>query len=126
MSQWTHVCGCIRVDALRILERDEKADIRNALGQVVEYGDNYEEATIPCGSEGSIKYEIIENPDKSCIAAFTVPIWGDLRDYDSEYEIIEWFKKACDKLFIRNAVISIEVEGRDEVSYIYKRERDDT
>ena len=119
MSQWTHVCGCIRVDALRVLENDEKANIEKILGHIVNYGDSDTETTIPRGRGASLKYQIIENPDISCTAAFTIPIWGDLRDYNDVTEIKEWFKSVCDQLFIRNAVINIEVEHGESVAYIY-------
>jgi len=126
MSQWTHVCGCIRVDALRFLGIDEKENIERVLGHIVNYGDSSYETTIPCGSEGSLNYQIIENPDKSSMAAFTVPIWGDLRDYGDVEEIKNWFKSACDKLMIRNAVINIEVEYCEDVTYVYHKDEEET
>ena len=40
MSQWTHVCGCIRVDALRFCGNDDKGNIEKALGHIVNFGDD--------------------------------------------------------------------------------------
>lgn len=122
MSQWTHVCGCIRVDAIRGIEPNCEKKIKEALGRIVNYGDESYETIIPCGSEGSLEYHIIENPDPYSLAAFTVPIWGDLRDYDDVEEIKQWFKSACDKLFVRNAVINIEVEYGEDIAYIYHKD----
>ena len=122
MSQWTHVCGCIRVDALRFCGNDDKSNIEKALGHIVKFGDDSYETTMPCGSEGSIEYEIYENPDKSAMAAFTVAVWGDLRDYDDVSEIEKWFNDACSKLWIRNAVLHIEVEYGEEKTITYKQD----
>ena len=111
MSQWTHVCGCIRVDALRIMEEENGiANIKEVLGKVVNFGDDSYETKIPCGSEGSLAYEVIENPDKHSIAAYTIPIWGDLRDYDDVDEIEKWFYDSCKNLWVRDAVLNINVE----------------
>ena len=102
MSIWTHVCGCIRVDSIRIgVEKDKDHD---KIVHAIERG-------IPCGSEGPIKYDIWINRDRSCIAAYTVSIFGDLRDYDDIEEIESWFRNACENLLVRNAVIHIEVEN---------------
>jgi len=122
MSQWTHVCGCIRVDAFRIGENDfERFQIESALGRIVRYGDDDYETILPCGSEGSLEYEIYENPDKTCIAAYVVAIWGDLRDYSDVEEIEEWFNVACSTItFVRNAVLHIDVEGGLEKTITYK------
>lgn len=54
MSQWTHVCGCIRVDAIRGLIGDTPSTLQKKLGRIVEYEDDDYETTLPCGSEGSI------------------------------------------------------------------------
>lgn len=130
MSQWTHVCGCIRVDALRVVMADDNhvETIKKALGRVITFEDLLEAARanrntttiIPCGSEGSLRYEIMENPNPSDISAYVVSIWGDLRDYDDDKAIEEWFNRACDQLWIRQAVLAIEVEGRPQrlISYL--------
>lgn len=122
MSQWTHVCGCIRVDCLRLspeYTKAEKEKLEKVLGNIVNYGDESYETTIPCGSEGSLQYKILENPEENSIAAFVVPVWGDLRDYGSTEEIKEWFESVLSNLFIRNAVIAIEVEYGKSVVYSY-------
>ena len=125
MSVWTHVCGCIRVDSLRLSPEHsskQKEKVREALGNIVEYGEDADKTTIPCGSEGSLEYEILENPDECSIAAFVVPVWGDLRDYDDADAIKEWFESVLVNLWVRNAVITIEVEYGKSITYSYTYE----
>ncbi len=115
MSQWTHVAATIRIDSL--FHKEEYYQIRNALGKTLSWGDEIDSDTyyMPYGSEGSLKYIITENPDKSSVAAFTVTIYGDLRDYDDADAIIKWFEEVCNKFFIRQAVITIDVEYQKTV-----------
>lgn len=112
MSQWTHVAGTIRIDCVG---HDEvKEQLNNVLGQTWKYGDAVDPDTeyAPYGSEGSIQYTITENSDESCIAAFVVTFYGDLRNYANDAKIIAWFEKACDAFYIRQAAITIDVEGQ--------------
>ena len=113
MSVWTHVCGCIRVDYARLSPKRtevQKEKIKNIL-----------ENTLPCDGEGSLEYEIIENKNKYSIAAFVIPIWGDLKDYDNEMEVREWFEFVLRNLCVRSAVITIEtVYKKSTYSYTYK------
>ena len=72
MSQWTHVNGNIRFDylpispGLGIIE-----ELKSVFGEIISYdhvgffGENHEScpsSNIPCGSEGSIEYDIHETP----------------------------------------------------------------
>lgn len=125
MSVWTHVCGNIRVDCFRLSPEDteiKKKQISDILGKIVKYGDEDYETTIPCGSEGSLEYEILADPDITLIAAFVIPIWGDLRDYDDANEIKKWFESVLVNLWVRNAVITIEVEYGKSITYSYTYE----
>ncbi len=117
MSVWTHVAGIIRVDGLR--SDDTKPDWDKIIGKELGWGDPHEiwddydknpEAFMPCGSEGSLKKVIWENPNKSSLASYTVSIFGDLRDYGDLAEIKKWFERVCSKLWVRNAVITAECE----------------
>jgi len=110
MSQWTHIAGTIRIDCID--HDDVKEQLKNVLGETWKYGDDVDSDTeyAPSGSEGSIQYTIAENPDESCTAAFVVTFYGDLRDYDNDAEILAWFEKACDAFYVRQAVITIDVE----------------
>ena len=118
MSNWTHVAGIIRVDGLRI-GADIEPDWDIILGKELHYEDGYcmwEEAEnhpgrfLPLGSEGSLTKSIWTNPDKSCIAAYTVSIFGDLRDHDDPDAIIEWFKSKCSEMYVRQAAITVKNE----------------
>lgn len=126
MSQWTHVAGIFRVDALIINEEVQKEtikEIKGLLGKIVDFGDDDDWNTLlPCGSEGSLKYEVIPNPSLNSLSAFTIPVWGDLRDYDNVDEIISWFEGVCRNLWIRQAIIEIDVEGQDPVVHRYEQE----
>lgn len=112
MSQWTHIAGTIRIDCVD--HEEVKEQIKNVLKHTWKYGDGVNSDTeyAPYGSEGSIQYTITENPDESCIAAFIITFYGDLRHYDNDAEIIAWFEKACDAFYIRQAAITIDVEGQ--------------
>ena len=61
--------------------------------------------------------QVWENPEKCCLSAYTVSIFGDLRDVDTGDWIIEWFKeKLSDEalygknFLVRQAVITVEEE----------------
>lgn len=115
MSNWTHVVAIARVDHLRGLFCS-KPDFEKIFGKELHYEDSgdkwdYAEAHpdefLPIGSEGSLTMSVWENPDKSSLAAYTVSIFGDLRNHDNPDEIVEWFKEKCENLTLwcRNACI---------------------
>jgi len=118
MSNWTHVAGIIRVDGFRV-GADTEPDWDGIIGKELRYEDDFEkwkeaedhpERFMPLGSEGSLTKSIWANLNKSCIAAYTVSIFGDLRDHDDPDEIIAWFKDKCDKMFVRQATITVKNE----------------
>lgn len=128
MSYWTHVCGCIRVDSLRLNKEDNQKDnerIEEVLGKIIQFDDiewdwnitKKYKTKLPMGSEGSLKYSIMNNP-LYCIAAHVITIWGDLRDYGEEMEDIQyiedWFNDVCSKFNIRQAVLTISGGCLDE------------
>ena len=47
------------------------------------------------------------------------------RDYDSANAIKIWFKNCCDKIATRQAIITIEVEGREPITYRYERSEEE-
>ena len=131
MSQWTHVCGCIRIDCL--IHDNMKERVQKALGKTLMWEspaemwdevDNHPDRFTPTGSEGGVEYDIWENPNDCHMAAYTVSIWGDLRDYSSVDEITNWFNKVLydSNLIIRDAVLSIDVEYRSKVILAYDDE----
>lgn len=123
MSVWTHVNGSIRVDHIRPVmgPLDLKSLFRTA-----SYEDGVEEAkacNVPQGSEGSLHVSIWEEPLKAAMAAYTVNVFGDLRDFDDVEELRKWFEKIVlnSGLMIRSAVMECEVEGQPGILFVYVR-----
>lgn len=120
MSQWTHVNAIFRLDSFGRIDDEtlvsifgKSVDYDNM--DEVEYDENWtvkdKEKYLPMGSEGSLTMSIWHNPNTSCLASTTVSVFGDLRDYGSFDEIEKWFNRCCDKVFLRQAVCQVEVEG---------------
>lgn len=133
MSQWTHVNGSIRIDGLPIIPGADEKSMKALMGRMVKHNDPIEKwdaCTVPRGSEGSLHYVLIRAGDG--IVLWTVVIWGDLRDYGNVKEIKEWFTGIIDSLqpghgrglFIRSAILEIEVEYREVVVLVFKSNKD--
>lgn len=133
MSCWLHVAGVMRIDDIRLGYDAKDPDFDEVIGKECHYDDDEEvwddfqkhpENYLPMGSEGSLRKSVWINPDKSHCAAYTVTIFGDLRDrYKSDADmIISWFKDKCDKLSIRDAFIIVRYSSTGIKSYIYKRD----
>ena len=123
MSNWTHVAGIIRVDGIGEPDFDEIIGKECLWGSPSEIWEDVEanpDKYLPMGSEGSLHKSIWENPDKDCLAAYTISIFGDLRDHHSTSEIIDWFKKVCSQLWVRNAVITVDNEWNGTETFTYK------
>ena len=129
MSNWIHVAGIIRADSVRTSE-EFPPDFDEIVGREVlwrelrekgkdarEHPDEY----LPMGSEGSLRKTVWINPDNSCADTYTISIFGDLRNRDSNTAIIDWFKKLCKKFWIRQAVITVNNEHKTE-TWTYTRE----
>lgn len=131
MSVWTHVAGVIRVDDIRIdnyLPNFDKIVGKECLFKSSENTwrdmENYPNDYMPYGSEGTLQKSVWINPDKNSMAAYTISVFGDLRDYEEPQPIIDWFIKVCDRFeWIRQAVITVETEGKKSI--IYRYEEDD-
>ncbi len=109
MSVWTHVAGVIRVDCLRCIGEPEfdKIFVKSL------WGEHNPDCNMPMGSEGSLDFRVIENPDKSSIAAYTVVIFGDLRGFGAAdiHKIENWWDKVLEECgIIRQAILQIEPE----------------
>ena len=117
MSTWTHVNGCLRVDGIPgITKNTSKQEIIAIMGSICDFdsdNDSWDRCGIPCGSEGSLKYDILKAGDG--LVLWTIPIWGDLRNYDDKEEIKSWFNGVCKKLMIRSAILEIAVNGDAEL-----------
>lgn len=126
MSNWTHVAGIIRIDDLRL--GDTIPDFDGLIGMELHYEDTiakwddahyHPEKYLPLGSEGSLMKSVWINPEEGVVAAYTVSIFGDLRDHDDAQEIVDWFKKVCEKFAVRNAVIVVENELNGQITWTY-------
>ena len=113
MSIWTHVTGNIRIDGIPGLSKIGTVEaLKAVLGNTCDFGDDeavWEACTVPCGSEGSLQYEVIEYA--SGMPWVTVAVWGDLRNFDSIFEITKWFERivSAEGLIIRQAVLSVSI-----------------
>lgn len=136
MSCWCHVAAVMRIDALRIDDYKEP-DWDELIGKECiwnisddETWDDVElnpEKYLPMGSEGSLQKIVWTNPKPYCMNAYTVSIFGDLRDRDDDDadKIIEWFKNKCNQFAIRQASITVDTGGYGIKTYIYKEDDKD-
>ena len=131
MSIWTHVAGTIRIDHLRSFDINPTPDFDNIFKKFIytdtldisELRKGAEECNMPTGSEGSLDYRVIENPNENDICAYTVVIFGDLRDFgkDNINEIKDWWKNMLSKFaMIRQAVLQIQPEDGETLILIIK------
>ena len=105
MSDWVHVAAVIRIDSWRMNDEDEAEEVRNYFGKECLWGggawDDYHEHPLdylPMGSEGTLHISSWTNPNINFIPAYTITIFGDLRDRSSGQAIIDWFKDKVKKL----------------------------
>ena len=117
MSVWSHVAAIVRVDDLRGLGVDEpnwddifgKECLFESPPEVWAEADEHPEKYLPMGSEGTLQKSVWVNPDQSCMDAYTVCIFGDLRDHKDVEGIINWFKDiVTNKVWTRQASITID------------------
>lgn len=114
MSVWAHVNGSVRVDSIRMLGKPDfsKIFIKSL------WDDTNSNCNMPEGSEGSLDFRVIENPDKDSLSAYTVSIFGDLRDYSKDrlQDIKDWFERVLKECgMIRQAILQIDFEDDDKV-----------
>ena len=106
MSQWTHLCGLVRISMSLRLCLEEIADILRQ--------------DIPVGTEGPAY--VFTAPEIEGHYSDEIYVVGDLRSVgrnDSEIEsIVFWFREALDKLnieynvLVRSAILQIDVESK--------------
>lgn len=125
MSVWTHVAGIIRADGIQAFDNYDWDDIVGkecswgAPLDVWEDAENFPENYMPMGSERSLTKVIWVNPNSSCFDAYTISVFGDLRDHTDVEGVINWFKSVCNKLSIRNAVIVVDNEVSGSTTYTH-------
>lgn len=127
MSIWTHVAGVIRIDGF--IDKSNIGVIQQHLGKTCDYESSrteWNDCDVPCGSEGSIHFEIVPYKDSAFIGLCQVIVWGDLRDFDMERwsEIEEWFDRVTnivdEPFMIRQAVLEIQTENSASKVLQYK------
>ena len=114
MSTWTHVSGCIRVDSFSFMPQPDfkKIFVKNLWNEKDEG-----ECNMPNGSEGSLDYRIIRNPNPDAMSAYTIAIFGDLRDFGKEdkEELVNWWNRVLNECsMIRQAVLQVIFEDSEE------------
>ena len=111
MSQWTHVCGAIRVDGLLVKHTPAQEIIKQAMMEHV-----------PEGSEGLLDVRFLytgyEEDMSASMNIGTIAISGDLRDYDDVQEIFDWIGLLQSRLrqlrmLFRTVSVLVEVEYKD-------------
>lgn len=131
MSNWTHVAGIIRIDDFR--SDNETLDFDKIIGKECTFespNEVWEDMErnpcdyLPMGSEGSLRKSVWINPNKDCLAAYTISIFGDLRDHDDADGIIKWFREKCNNsgFIIRQAVITVGNERYGTKTYVYSED----
>ena len=134
MSCWCHVAGVMRIDAIRVDETE--IDWDELIGKECLWGSGNDtwydmelnpDKYLPMGSEGSLRKNVWVNPDLSRCTAYTVTIWGDLRDCDIDdaKKIAEWFENKCKQFSIRQAMITIDAEFQGTKTYIYNDDKEE-
>lgn len=126
ISCWTQVAAVIRVDDFRLDEKDV-LDFDEIFGKECLWGSDmkvWEDAKkhpdryLPMGSEGTLQKSVWVNPNMSHMDAYTVSIFGSLRDCSSSEWIIEWMKNKINEireyLLIRQAVITASCGAEPE------------
>lgn len=148
MSDWLHVNGMLRVDGLpkvsptgyatvhiiqligpmllpyfNLLQNSERTIIiPPSQGQ---YTTNPKiKCALPRGSEGSLQYRVIEYD--TGLPWVSVPFWGDLRNVESDGDVVKWFTQLCCQIdgqwgFIRDSVMLTQVNGGQPCCYITRR-----
>ena len=131
MSQWLQVAAVARIDDFRpnqVSVEEATAKFEKIFGKECSWDSgNFDDAFehpdkyLPMGSEGSLTMSVWVEPDISCLASYTVSIFGSLRDCNSEDadRIIEWFKSKVSSVLARNAVIDIESEYSAHKIWVY-------
>jgi len=113
MSQWTHVNGSIRIDAIRGL-----VPFKLQLGNRELWATPKEtiyDFDVPRGSEGSLDYHLWMNSSESSIAACTLNIFGDLRDFGANDTpaIFDYLNRVTKGQMVRQGFVEIDVEGEE-------------
>lgn len=140
MSTWTHVNAHFRFNLFSIENCDYNnvSEIENYLGPIKTFKDillgskNFkryynEDCKLPTGSEGSLRFKV--HLDKTGSKEYVnISFFGDLRDYDSQESIMDYFKEFLnDKgvyVDLRSGVVTISsIHGIN--TYLAKEDYED-
>lgn len=129
MTIWTHVAAVVRIDDLQFLSTTDWREYFgyectfNADSAIWKDATENPEKYLPMGSAGSLRSSLWINPDDHALTAYTLSIFGDLRDYDTPGVIIDWFQDKLKNIpMVRQAVITVRTEGVDTLTYTYSVE----
>lgn len=129
MSNWSHVAAIARIDGFAdeyLYKKPYETAFTTLFGKELNWEDGskafkkafaHPEQYLPLGSEGSLNMTVWKNPNESCMARYTVSIFGDLRDHDHAQEIIDWFKEKLSHCDVRNAVITVTNEWDGTITW---------
>lgn len=121
MSVWTHINGSIRIDHIRPVMGSLDLSKLFRTWSYEDFKEKVEACNVPAGSEGSLRVSIWEEPMQVAMAAYSVNVFGDLRDFDSIEPIRDWFKKIVleSGLMIRDAILECQVEGQPKCLLVF-------
>jgi hypothetical protein len=126
MSTWTHVVGAIRVDGIPDLAPEvfNITSLMKIMGPISSFDHPNDKTKLPCGSEGSLKYQVIEY--QGGVPWVIIPIWGDLRDYYDLAKIRRWWFRTLrnfgEPYMIRDCVLTATVENGDTITLTKDKE----
>lgn len=135
MSDWIHVAGIFRIDAIRNAGISTEPDFDKLFGKECLFEELYEnykdleehpEDYLPKGREGTLRKLVWDNPDKDHSSSYTVSIFGDLRDVYTDgiireylYNLIKKDYWEKNKIWIRQAIVQIDDERCGLTCYNY-------
>lgn len=126
MAQWMHVAGIMRLSELRVFFPDP--DFKELFGKELDYDDEamledvekHPEKYLPNDGEGSLYMSVWKNPNINNIAAYTVSIFGDLRNFEgTSQDIIKWFQDKC-KQFAYQGVITVQLNVEEPIVWVMR------
>lgn len=132
MSIWAHANGVIMLDGIFFEDEDYEKDInilkKKILGEVINYGDIVDAdalAYMPCGSEGSLDYNIVE-----CSGYTNIVICGNLRDYDELDKLKDWYINILNKIekntsfYVREHIFQARIEYGEQIIIFKPHDKD--
>ncbi len=114
MSQWTHIAGVIRYDAIRVLSIPRGSYDPLIFLSGIE---------LPTGSEGPLQWEVSESPERAALAAYVATFWGDLRDFGSREDVekvVDYFQAIVEGRLVRQGCFTVDVEYGLTKTYSYR------